>query len=443
MRLTLLAIFVACAPAKPAPAPVTPAPAPVTPVVAPAAPRVAPPVTRPHDPPRFVTSATTIDAIATTFAPDGALYVVGSFFDKLDLGGRKLNSRGGSWRDAFVARIRDGSVEWLVPLSDGTDVSAVAAGSDGVVVAGTSEYTVGRNGVPHSRPAHGTIASYDTAGKLRWQRQHGASGLAIAPDGTVYASNGFAGTVAFDATTVTSTPGRFNRKSSSVDSVVMRLAAATGAIEWVATGGGGDDDVAQAVTVLPSGDVAAAGIVGVAPRFGTIALAGAPASRKIANPQRGFCAIYDPVHGTLRRAVQLGWGDWMNVDAIAAAGTGVVVRGWQQSLANNDRRGFVARLTGDDVNIGDSDADDAVLALDGDAAIVLRTAQDVLMFSRVTPTTATTLATLPHHAPAIAVSGLAVAADGRYAVTGSIGSGDDGRGFVAVVSDLADLAALR
>jgi hypothetical protein len=420
-----------------------------------------PPV--PHDPPRFLDVSSDSQTLLTgaAFAPDGALYVAGTFFGKLALGGAHLTARRGDWLDGFVARIgRDGKVAWVVPFAAGDEVSAVAATPDGgVVVAGNSTYIVGKDrGPTEDLRARAAYARYDATGAVRWKQVFGsdhrafADGVAVAGDGTVFGCGAFEGTTAFGATKLTSTQGRY---VPSLDTYVVRLAAGDGAVGWVATGGGVQDDVAQGVAVLASGSIAVAGYVGPQPRFGDVELAGAPSGQRLANPTRGFVAIYGAATGALRRVLQLGSADSFMVTGVAAIGDVAVVRGWDEDITTNARPGFVARVSAD--GVASRGVDTTGAAVVGDALVSARVANHALVFERVQATDTTVLATVPHRTPAkLEIVALAAASDGRFALIGALGDNTerpqpDGsievdmstvHGFVAIVSELRDVAQL-
>ncbi|HTR55109.1 MAG TPA: hypothetical protein VMJ10_30695 [Kofleriaceae bacterium] len=423
------------------------------------------PVAANGEPPHVVElasdSQTTVTAAA--FADDGTLVVGGTFFGKLVVGKTRLAARRADWQDGFVARIdRAGKVTWLASAT-GDDVSAIAIGPDGAIaVAGSTSSIVGKADGPATHYRYGaTLALLAADGKLRWKRDFASSdrswtnGVTFAGDAIV-ACGAFAGTATFNTTEVQSTIG-WPGKVPTDDVFVARMTP-DGKLDWFATGGGDEDDRATACATLPSGDIAVVGTVGARATFGTVHLVGPDeaAHKRLANPLRGFVAIYAP-NGASLSALELGQRDSARIEGVATLADGtLIVRGGDEDVQTGAPHPFIARVVAGNVTVRDADAPTAAIV--GGELVSVRPTPGALVVEQQFAARTVTLATIAVPVkPKLELTALAASNDGRLALVGRRGDEVEhplggGRievdlshehGFVALVSKPEDFSALR
>ena len=178
----------------------------------------------------------------------------------------------------------------------------------------------------------------DTSGSVR--------GATIGPDGQLYVSGHFEGTVNFDSTALTS--------SGSTDGFMGRVNAATGSVDWARRVGGRDKDLVPGIKVDPQGNIVAVGTFRDTADFGqdTLTTDGGVENafvtklnssgtfletrRFVTGTFSGNINIVVPVAGlNIDLAGNLYIGGWFS---------GGTVQFPQQSLSGNYSTGYVVRL---------------------------------------------------------------------------------------------------
>jgi hypothetical protein len=227
-------------------------------------------------------------ATAASAAPDGTLFLGGTFYGTLDLGLAPLTSLGGA--DVVVAKIDpSGRLLWAKRFGDGMDqiAHAVSAAPDGGVVvtgefAGTLDVAqdVSKKA---SRPAGATpapavlralgakdifVMKLDADGAVVWAAQFGgdkanaeASGVAVGPTGAVALTGSFDHAVSFD--------GDRHVSGAFPSAFVSSLDPATGHALWTWAWGDGVGMRGKSVSVDGQGDVVATGTFGGTVDFGS------------------------------------------------------------------------------------------------------------------------------------------------------------------------------
>ncbi|HSK04818.1 MAG TPA: hypothetical protein VK932_26395 [Kofleriaceae bacterium] len=425
------------APAAPEPAaPEEPAAPTVSTPAPPAAPPPSPAVPPPPPAPSKLVKLDNARIAGVGFDASHALYVAGVLSGPMKLGKLSLRPLPSQMPgQLFVARLHpDGEPDWLIragaPL--GTELQAVSVAADGsVALAGWyTSYIGARRGhlASHQLEAFAILVGAD--GKVRWERRidgpdrQMAAAVHHTAGGSVLVGGSFEGATRFGPNhRATSVPGPY---VASVDFFLARFSPA-GDVEWVATGGGPDDDRLQGLAVGASGDIIATAdlgrqivVGGAAPH--AIRASGAPAAPLNGNPSRPFVLAYAP-SGALRWGIEIGTSDWSHTTMPRPLADGsVLVHGWEQSLSG-PRTSFLAHV----------DARGALLhrrtvpdlgGLLADAAHVVSARADgaTVVFERHTATTTSPEGpSLTFPGAGLTVSALARGPDGRIAVAGTTG----------------------
>jgi hypothetical protein len=346
------------APSTPAAPPVTPAP-PAAPAAAPSTEPAPAAAVGPLAPTKLLklASSTAFEVTGLGFDANHALYVAGELSGQLQLDSASLRSAASDYRaQVFVARIHPhGEVDWLVRVgaSHAADLAAASVASDGSVA------LVGRYSRPqapgreHIEPAplDAFVILVGADGKVRWERRIDsvqrelATSVHRTADGAVLVAGTFAGATRFGPKhRATSVPGS---PIPSVDFFLARFSPA-GDVEWLATGGGPDNDRIADLTVGATGDICIAGdlgrdvVVGAAPH--TIRLTGAPLPPSGVASFRSFVACFSP-SGVLRWAVETGSPKESSTATLlrALADGSLLVHGWEQD-PYGARTDFLAHL---------------------------------------------------------------------------------------------------
>src|SRR6185436_13809725 len=265
--------------------------------------------------------------------------------------------------------------------------------------------------------------------KTRWERRISgkerqlASAVHRTADGAILVGGGFEDATQFGPHhTATSTPGPH---VASIDFFLARFSP-TGDVEWVATGGGPEDDRILGITLDASGDIIVVGDLGRDVVLGapthTIRLPGAPAQAQLANPDRPFVASYSP-SGTLRWAIEAGTKEISHATTprLLPDGT-VLVHGWEQDLSG-PRTGFLAHVDPRG-NLLHRRAVPELGALSADATSLVsaRASGSTLLFEHQTATSSSPAGpNLTFSRPGLTVTALAFGTDGRVAVAGTTG----------------------
>ncbi len=272
-------------------------------------------------------------AIAT---PDGAssATMIAEPTDEAQPTGDALPSSASTESAGLVASIRSSFLTQLeVPPSEPPPPAAApwthahgGSGDDGatsIARSGSNLITGGWLGASgdvgcgmHTMPGYaGYVAAYDPDGACLWSSYfEGAdwvSAVATDPNGAIYVTGTFAGTVTFGGETYTS-------NEDSTDVFVAKLGA-NGAIQWVQTIGSADEDYVYAIAAT-SGRVAIGGSHGAAMTDFASALTSNGGGD-------GFVVEYDTGTGALSAAHAFGGTGWDSVDALAYAPDGALAVG--------------------------------------------------------------------------------------------------------------------
>jgi hypothetical protein len=453
VRLCALA---ACA-AAPSASPAAPSPSPpVAPTTA-AAPRApspspaAPPA--PAAPTRFLKlDGTAVEITGLGFDASHALYIAGEFRTRLVLGASSVRSAAADPRSQiFLARLSPrGDVDWLIRVGSPhpADLSAISVSPDGTVaLVGHYEWAIGPDRGPVTpRQLDAFVIVVGPDGKVRWERRIDGKDRQLAravhrtADGAVLVGGYYEAETRFGARRATSVPGPH---VPSLDFFLARFSP-TGDVDWVATGGGADDDRLE-VGAARLGDGPAA-----------VQLPGAPPSTALANPDRTFVASYAPT-GALRWAIQTGGKDLSYTTVARALSDGsVLFHGWEQNLGGA-RTPYLLHVDARGAILHHRELSELGAAVaDATSLVSARAAGSSLVFERHTgPSTASAAPALTVPGPALKVTALALGSDGRAAVAGTTGEltetkvGPDTRsitfenveGYLAIAPSLSALRA--
>jgi hypothetical protein len=273
---------------------------------------------------------------AVAVGGSGEIFVAGEFAGSVDFdpSGATQSITSLASSSQFVARYStNGDFVWAVQLGDSPDdlVSALAIDPAGnLVIGGSFSGTIDLDPGPgvtlfaSNGGRDAFVASYTSAGALRWARAFGGTGddavLAVAATAdAVLAAGSFSGGV-----TVDPAPGIAMTSTGGVDGFLAAWSSA-GTARWVFPVGGPQDDAATAVAAGPGGAIYLAGsFTGVA----DLGPGSASAPVTSLGGPGGFLAQYDS-DGALGWARGLSGiaGVELIVNGLAAAATGVHVAG--------------------------------------------------------------------------------------------------------------------
>lgn len=216
--------------------------------------------------------------LATTIDRWGNTYVTGSF-DTLQAGSTTLLAPG--YRDAFVGKL-DTAGRWLwvrtlnTRYARGFKLVADTASGD-VLVSGQFQDSAHFGAIrlgPYPREPRNFVARLSPAGQWRWAVSFTDEGtqsnylpvMTFVPDGRVVFATAFAGQGQFGPFSIT--PQTWGRVA---DIVVASLDGATGAWQWVTSGGGINDDYVHQITCDQRGNLYLTAVLsGPSPRFGSL-----------------------------------------------------------------------------------------------------------------------------------------------------------------------------
>ncbi len=267
----------------------------------------------------------------------------------------------------FVSKFTtDGTELWSSTATGamtGTLFSIAVDGAGDVYAAGrfngTAEFSTGTlvstaslAPVVYSNSSNALITKLDRDGHWLWARQVAGDtsglvrGATIGPDGQLYVSGQFEGTINFDSNSLTS--------FGSTDGFVARVSAATGSVDWARRVGGRELDLVPDIKVDPQGNIVAVGTFRDTADFGPEMLTTdggvenafmtklnssgtfLETHRLVTGTFSGNMNIVVPVAGlSIDSAGNLYIGGWF------AGGT---VQFPQQSLSGNYSTGYVVRL---------------------------------------------------------------------------------------------------
>jgi hypothetical protein len=393
------------------------------------------------------------------FANDGALYVAGTFFRKVTLGGKQLRAAKAEHRDGFVARIEDGKVAWLVRAGGISDIAAIAAAPNGdLVVGGMHEYRVGQEAGPLTDwRMRAAVVRIDAKGTQRWHREFPSidrsllGDIAVAVDDSVIAVGGYADKTTFGGQVLPSiaVKNAWGVTLPSFDVFVTKLRATDGTVEWVATGGGGERDTANAVAITKTGDIVIAGEIAPHAKFGTTHLTGPvayPQQQRLANPSWPFVARYG-ASGALKWAVEIPAHDIAFVadDAVVALDDdSVLVHAGDHGMGPNPgdprtEHAVIAHVKADGTltkrNVDEADA----VVRTGTTMIAARVTADALVFEEHGPVASARKTAIARRLDATTGTGRKMgkfelkpyafvrAPDGRYALAALVGAMTENR----------------
>ena len=210
---------------------------------------------------RLGTGPTFDDIFGLTLDPAGNIMIAGYFRETNVFDGTPYTANSGLNADAFVAKLTPtGSAVWMRQVGGPSDDfvyglgllpdgSLIAAGFfQGTGVFGTSNLTASGEDA--------FVMRLNPAGQVVWARRFGSTGteairwLNVRPDGTILITGWFENTVAFGATSLTSSGGR--------DIFVAELDA-EGQVEWAKRAGGSGTDLPRYIGTRPDGGVLVAG----------------------------------------------------------------------------------------------------------------------------------------------------------------------------------------
>ncbi|AWV99546.1 SBBP repeat-containing protein [Arcticibacterium luteifluviistationis] len=206
----------------------------------------------------------------------GDVYIAGYYADTATFGVTSIISAGGF--DMFIAKYNaNGSLQWVKSAGGasadlGQSIKVDDSGNIYVVgyYAGTA--TFGSTSISSAGSYDIFVAKYTPNGTLNWvQSAGGASndyGKSVAVDGSgnVYITGYYAGTATFGSTSF--------RSAGGTDVFVAKYNAG-GALEWVQSGGGRNNDYSYSVAVDGSGGVYITGDFFYTATFGTRSISGA------------------------------------------------------------------------------------------------------------------------------------------------------------------------
>jgi len=192
--------------------------------------------------------------------PDGNVVVTGTFDGSIDFGGDTLTSTGA--KDIFLAKLnRDGGHIWSKKFGDGANQlgQSVAVDAQGnVALCGSFEGTLnfGSGEITSAGGNDIFLASFDAAGKRRWDKRFGdataqeCKSVAVDADGNVAITGTFNGWVNFGKGQLTS--------AGSVD-VFLAKFGKDGGILWNHAFGSASEQGGQSVAMSPDGGVVLGG----------------------------------------------------------------------------------------------------------------------------------------------------------------------------------------
>lgn len=277
--------------------------------------------------------------LGVTTQSDGTIYAAGSFAGTVTVDPDQqiaITSAGGV--DGFLASWTGaGETRWAFSVGGpDTDLApAVAAGPAGSVYLGgsfgaTADFGPGTTVAPLTSLGGRDLflARYTAAGVLVWVRGVGGAGdldlspggLAVAPDGAVFATGSFTGVADFDLAGA----GGASRTSEGARDLFVARYGTDGQFDWVTAAGGLGDDLGHAVAAAPNGDVVVTGSFTGTARFDPGTGATALTALGTAGASDIFIARYS-ASGGFRWAI--GIGAPLVGETFASAGLGVAVDG--------------------------------------------------------------------------------------------------------------------
>lgn len=299
----------------------------------------------------------------------GNVYVAGSFSGNCVFPNNVTLTSGGE-RDLFVAKYtQDGAFVWARGAGGtGTDIAYdVAIDASGAVYAtGSFQSSVnfGTAGVATSRGERDIWAGkWDANGNILWAGSAGGAGSdegwSLATDGARVYITGY-----FSAQGGSATWGNISRTSAgSFDMFLASHDAATGAINWVQSGGGVSDDFGNSVILDPQGNLLVGGrLSGIAsyagPTSGPITLTSAN------NSDDALLAKYTTA-GEIMFARRYGGSQTDYLHAVATDGQFIYAVGQYQSSFDFGNNNVVSSNGGFDVYIATLNNNGDVLAVRG------------------------------------------------------------------------------
>jgi hypothetical protein len=194
--------------------------------------------------------------------PAGGVFLTGELRGTVDFGGTSLTAEGDA--DAFVAKLdASGDVTWATAIGDveRDKANGVAVGPQGAVYAigvfrGQVSLSSGTLVAEGDRDVF--VAKLDGAsGAVTWAQGFGGSGydsgdrIAVGSQGEVFAASRFKDQATYGSRSLTA--------SGTFDVAVVELSAADGTVEWIQKISASADEAVWGIAGTPAGDVVIAG----------------------------------------------------------------------------------------------------------------------------------------------------------------------------------------
>ncbi len=261
--------------------------------------------------------------VAVAVGADGSVYTTGNYSGTADFGATPITSAGS--QNIYVAKLSSaGNVVWVKSLggSGYDNVNGMAVASDGSVYTtgsflGSANFNPGSGGSLTSAGGSDIfISKLNSAGQYAWAEGIGGAGddwgqgVALGPDGSVYVTGDFAGTVNFNpgGTANLTSAGTGNNENN----FVLRLSSAGNYLWAGATGSANNDasgridDLSESVAVTYDGSIYTTGQFESSANFNPTSSGTFNLSGTLAAGDDGFLAKFTaPTAGDVVPAVTL------------------------------------------------------------------------------------------------------------------------------------------
>ncbi len=241
-------------------------------------------------------------AYAVAANSSGQAYLLGDFENTVAFGAASFSVAGGSLSDLVLMKTdNDGSIAWARQYGGvNSDLAkAVVALPSGGVVAGGEFFTstvISGTTLTSAGSKDIVLVKVDAEGFTQWSKRFGGissdslHSMAVDSSGNIYLAGQFSGSITFGTNVMLTSSG-------SSDGYVVKLDSA-GTPVWSRKMGGTGSDIAYAVSVKSTGEVAVAGSFNGGATFGSVSLSSAGGSD-------GFAAVLD-ASGTFLWAKRFG-----------------------------------------------------------------------------------------------------------------------------------------
>jgi hypothetical protein len=258
----------------------------------------------------------------------------------------------------------------------GTQITLNQAATSGAFLGWSNDCAGGGSCVVTMDTDHTVGALFGTPGQALWSQQFGGTSdeyaHAIVADsaGNLIVVGEFQGSFTVGATTYTSNGGR--------DIFVAKLSTSTGAISWIKTMGGSDQDIALVVAVDASNDIYVAGSFSTSVDFGggVVASSGNTDGFAFKLTSAGAFAWAKPIGGS---GFDSAWGIAVRGETVAVVGSfqaSMIVNGTTQTSGGADD-GFLVEYGRDGTNglvrtmTGAANQDPRGVAIDSAGSVVI------------------------------------------------------------------------